>query len=82
MRTAVKYRAFFRANATTGNLNAYEYSNLRKAEKEIREVAVGNTFDGNSFSWYVEDMDCRTVSAGGGRVLGGKVSYYRNNELK
>jgi hypothetical protein len=81
MRTSVKYLAFFRANATTGNQSGYEYNNLRTAEKEIREVAVCNTFNGNSFSWYVEDMDGRTVSAGGGRVLGGKVSYYRNNEL-
>ena len=43
----MKYFAFYKANNSTYNQNGYEYTNLKVAEKEIKEIAAGETFAGS-----------------------------------
>lgn len=74
----MKYYASFCANNGTTLIEALEYTNLRLAEKEIRQMAVGETFTSSEFRWRVDDENGKMVSAGSGvKYDNGKVQYYR-----
>ena len=69
----MKYKANFSANNGTTMMHPIEGNDKAKLLKDIREIALGNRFAGNSASWWVEDKKGNTVyeyrCEGNGRVI-------------
>ena len=73
-----KYFANFSTNNGSCLMKPAEYTSKKDAVSSIRRWAVGETFAGNEFTWYVEDENGNEVARGGGRVSrSGKMSYHR-----
>lgn len=74
----MKYTANYKANNGTTMMEDISFTSKQDAIKTIRGIAVGNTYAGNEFTWWVEDENCDEVARGGGKKsIDGKVSYYR-----
>lgn len=58
------YYGSYNANGNTTNPVPYEYSNLKTARKSMREIAKGETFEGNSGHWWIENQYGETVAEG------------------
>lgn len=58
------YGEFSANNGSTYVREPYEYRNKKIANKEMREMAIGNTYAGNSCKWRVQDELGRTVYEG------------------
>jgi hypothetical protein len=59
-----KYFGSWSANNCSSYNSKYEFSNLKTARKEMRAIAMGNTFSGNSGSWNVETANGDLVASG------------------
>jgi uncharacterized protein YegP (UPF0339 family) len=74
----MKYTANYNANNGTTMMTGISFTSKKEAIASIREIAVGNTYAGNEFSWWVMDENCDEIARGGGKKsTSGKVSYYR-----
>lgn len=61
----MKYYGTFSANnGSTCSMEAIEFANKKDANDTMREIALGNTFQGNSCTWSVTDENNRTVFQG------------------
>lgn len=61
-----KYFANMSVNNGTRLINDYQGTNLRKLKSDISQVARGNCFVGNEYSWKVWREDGIIVAAGAG----------------
>jgi hypothetical protein len=59
-----KYIGSWSANNNSSYNNQYEFSSLKVARKEMRAIAMGNVFSGNSGSWDVLTSNGDLVASG------------------
>lgn len=57
----MKYRANYTANNGTTMMHPIEGNNKAQLLKDIKEIAIGNRFAGNSAKWWVEDENGKTI---------------------
>lgn len=61
----MNYTAYWFTNNGTRNKEAYKGTNKAQLIRDTREAAEGNTPEGGTCTWRVEDTNQRTVAAGG-----------------
>jgi hypothetical protein len=62
-----RYLGRWAANDGSTYAAGYEYTNLKTARKDLRAIAMGNTFSGNTGSWAVTELHdgyIRVVASG------------------
>jgi hypothetical protein len=57
----MKYRANYTANNGTTMMHPIEGNNKKQLLKDIKDIAMGNRFAGNSARWWVEDESGNTI---------------------
>lgn len=69
----MKYKANYTANNGTTMMHPIEGNNKKQRLKDIKDIAMGNRFAGNSASWWVEDENGNTIyeyrCEGNGKVM-------------
>lgn len=61
----MEYYARWKANNNTGPMEDLTDTNKNRLIRDVRSIANGNRYDGNTCEWWVWDSDNYILAAGG-----------------
>lgn len=60
----IKYYGGYSVNNGSTYGAGYEFTNLKQACKDMRDIASGNVYQGNSGKWHVTDLRGNLIKSG------------------